>query len=380
MRMRIVHYSPGMRLELGGVVRAVLDWCSVLSTRGHEVILAAYDAPDVPADWDGSNGKPRLVPIPPASRPNGFVTAEAVRQWKELLTPGTVAHLHCPWTASNMQMSRAARRLGVPYVMSIHGLLNDWSMSRSPWKKRLFLAAGGRRYMRAAAKVHCTAESERRQVTQWLGDVPTVVLPYLMDLAAYLDGAESPAVKSGEPLLLFLSRLHEQKGVDILIDAAALLRAAGRQFKLAIAGSAMDPDYQKRLEAQVAHHQLGDIVQFVGFKTGAEKISLLRSADLFVLPTRHENLGLALVEAMAAGTPVLTTRGTDIWQEIAAAGGTISDNNPAALCAAIGKLLEDRAALAAAGVRGREWVLQRWNMEKLAADYEAMYAGIIARP
>jgi glycosyltransferase involved in cell wall biosynthesis len=378
MRMRIVHYSPGMRLELGGVVRAVLDWCSVLSARGHEVILAGYKMDDVPPDWNGTNGKPRLVSIPPASRPNGFVSADAVRLWEELLTPGTVAHLHCPWTASNMQMSRAARRRGVPYVVSIHGLLNDWSMTRSPWKKRLFLAAGGRRYLRAATKIHCTAESERRQIGRWLGDVPSVVLPLLVDLSPYQACGQSSAARNGEPLLLFLSRLHEQKGVDILIEAAALLRTTGRRFKLAIAGTTMDADYQKRLEAQIARHDLGDIVQFVGFVTGAEKIALYQSADLFVLPTRHENFGLALIEAMAAGTPVLTTRGADIWQEIAAAGGTISENNPAALCDAIVKLLADRPALAAAGRRERDWVLQKWNTEKLAADYEAMYAGIIA--
>jgi glycosyltransferase involved in cell wall biosynthesis len=375
--MRIIHYSPGMRLDLGGVVRAVLDECAVLSSRGHEVILVAYEAPDVPADWDGAHGKPRLVEIPRASRPNGFVSAQAVRIWSDLMTPGSVAHLHCPWTASNMQMSRAARKRGVPYVVSLHGLLNDWSMSRGWLKKRLFLAAGGKRYLRAARAIHCTAEAEQRQAARWLGDVPAVVLPYLVDLAPYAR-LQRPVTTGGEPSLLFLSRLHEQKGVDVLLDAAALLKNRGVRFTLSIAGTALDDGYRQMLQDRAAGHGLGESVRFLGLVTGPAKLSLLQSADLFVLPTRHENFGLALIEAMACGTPVLTTCGTNIWQEIEAAGGTIFDNNPAALCDAIVALLKDRAALAAVGERGRKWVLSRFDTAALAADYEAMYAQLIS--
>src|ERR1700722_7971586 len=158
--MRIIHYSPGMRVSLGGVVRAVLDWCGVMAGRGHEVVLVVYDAPDLPADWDGSEGKPRVVNIPKASRPNGFVNGEAVRIWEEVLAGGGVAHLHCPWTASNMQMSRAARKRGVPYVVSIHGMLDEWPMGQGRWKKRLFLLGGGRRYLELADRLHYTAEGE----------------------------------------------------------------------------------------------------------------------------------------------------------------------------------------------------------------------------
>jgi hypothetical protein len=74
---------------------------------------------------------------------------------------------------------------------------------------------------------------------------------------------------------------------------------------------------------------------------------------------------------------VLTTRGTDIWQDIVAAGGTITEYTPEAICASLDKLLEDRASLAAQGQRGREWVMQNLNTEKLAGDYERLYAEVI---
>jgi len=382
-RLRIIHYSPGMRLELGGVVRAVLDWCTVLASRGHEVILVAYDSPDVPSDWNGQNAKPKVIRIPAASRPNFFVPKQAVKIWRDVLAAGGVAHLHTPWTASNLQMSRIAREMGVPYIVSIHGMLDDWSMSQRGLKKRLFLTMAGRRYLRAAARLHYTAETERQQAQPRVPGSNGIVIPYLVDLAPFqsLPGPEPahaafPALAGDEPKLLFLSRLHEQKGLPLLIDAAALLRQKGRQFKLLVAGTG-SAEYERQLREQTRKLNLENVVSFLGLVTGVEKISLYQSADLFILPTRQENFGLVLIEALAAGAPVVTTRGTDIWQDIASAGGTIVDSTPAAISAALDRLLEDRASLPAIGRRGRQWVMENLNTEKVAAGYERLYVEVL---
>src|SRR5262249_39829970 len=173
------------------------------------------------------------------------------------------------------------------------------------------------------------------------------------------------------PTLLFLSRLHKKKGVDILIDAADLLRKSGRAFKVIIAGSAADADreYESKLRGQVKRLNLEDTVRFVGLVTGAHKLSLYQAAELFVLPTLQENFGLVLIEAMAAGTPVLTTRGTDIWGEIISCGGNISENTPSALCSAMLKLLTDPLALAQSGQSSRALVMNRFNVDCLAGEY-----------
>jgi glycosyltransferase involved in cell wall biosynthesis len=376
--LRIVHYAPGMRLALGGVTRAVLDCCGVLAGRGNQIVLATHDAPDVPPDWDGSPGKPSVVHLPLPRRPNGLLSEQAARAWAELLTPGSVAHLHTPWNAANLQLSRICRRLGVPYVVSIHGMLDDWSMAQSGLKKKFFLFAGGRRFLNSAAQIHFTAAAERDQAARWIDVTRAAVLPYLVDLEPF---KTLPDVqRAGLPTVLFLSRIHEKKGLHHLIAAAALLRDSGRSFKLIVAGAAapQDHEYESRLHQQVTELKLESIVHFAGLVTGREKIALYRSADLFVLPTQQENFGLVLIESLAAGTPVLTTRGTDIWREIASAGGTICDDSPPVLSAAMATLLNDRPALAAAGQRGRDWVMQRFNMDHLAAEYENLYASVIA--
>jgi glycosyltransferase involved in cell wall biosynthesis len=385
MHLRIIHYSPGIRLELGGVVRAVLDWCTILKNHGHDVVLATFDSPDIPADWNGAADKPTVVMLPPAYRPNGFVPKECVRQFEELLTPGSVLHMHCPWTASNMQMARAARKRGVPYVVSIHGMLDDWAMAQRTLKKRLFLAAGGRRYLQRAAHIHYSAAAERDQAMKWISRAKPVVLPLMMDLGPFekLPGPEAARVRfkinPDVPLMLFLSRIHPKKGLHVLMDALALQTGAAKESQLIIAGTSApaDKEYDTQLRQQIERLGLRDRVYFAGMVTGTDKISLYQAADMFVLPTFQENVGLVLLEAMAAGTPVLTTRGTDIWQEIQQAGGTISDNTPAALCESLKVLLADRAALKQSGERARQWVLEQFNEDKLTAEYEAMYSQVI---
>ncbi len=113
---------------------------------------------------------------------------------------------------------------------------------------------------------------------------------------------------------------------------------------------------------------------------GIEKISLYQACDLFVLPTHQENFGLVLPEAMACGTPVITTRGVDIWPELESGGATIVDGTPEAIARAIKDLLSDPEALAARGERARRFVCDWLNPTDLAARYEAMYRDAIADP
>jgi glycosyltransferase involved in cell wall biosynthesis len=282
-------------------------------------------------------------------------------------------------------MSWRARRRKVPYIVSIHGMLDDWSMSQRTLKKQLFLAAFGRRYLSSAARIHLSAAAESDQALKRLPAAKPAVIPCLVDLSPYqhLPGPQIAqgkfAIDKATPTLLFLSRLHEKKGVHTLIDAAALLQRRGRMFRLIIAGPAAkaDRDYEKRLHEQARRLGLEKTVVFVGLVSGTEKISLYQASDLFVLPTHQENFGLVLVEAMVCGTPVLTTRGTAIWQEITSAGGTIAQNSADAFAQEIERLLEDRAALAESGRRARQWMMQWLNVDRVAAEYERLYEQVL---
>jgi glycosyltransferase involved in cell wall biosynthesis len=387
----IVHYLPHIYFARGGVVKAVLDCCKVLAARGNSVTLATFDAPDVPAGWDGSPGTPRVMHLS-AARATGFLPKKALDQWRSLTEPlerhrGVVVHLHTPWLLSNTQIARSCRNRGIPYVVSIHGMLDDWSMAQKSLKKRAFLRLGGFCFLRRASSLHYSALAERDQAQRWVQHPHPVVLPNILDLSPFqtLPGPQLARDRFGLekdiPVVLFLSRLHEKKGVHLLIEAARLLRSRDCSFRLLIAGPAAPADsrYEKGLHDAVERLGLGARVRFLGMVKGDEKVSLYQAANLFVLPTLQENFGIVLIEAMCAGTPVLTTRGTDIWKEIESAGARICEADPAVIATAISKLLGDPPALAEVGAQLRSWATRRFDAQVLGGEYEKIYSNIASR-
>ncbi len=375
--MKILHYKPTIRLEEGGVVRAVLDLCTEMANAGHEVTLATGDATDAPAAWkEGEPGYPTLLHTPPRGSP--AKSAELLRA----IADADVVHLHAVWQPDNLALARACHRAGTPYVVSIHGMLDDWTIAQKHAKKRLFLALGGSRFLARAAVVHATAEAERTQATKWIGGAPAEVVPLLFDLSDFADlpgtgpaVARFPQLDRDVPRLLFLSRIHEKKGVDRLLRAAAILRDRGIAFQLLIAGTGDEP-YVSRVRALRDQLGLQNHAEFLGFVSGIEKVSLYQASTLFVLPTSQENFGFVYFEALASGCPVVTTKGTDTWPEIEqSGGGIIARGDPEPFADAIaGLLAEGDAAIAERARCAREWTLEFFQPARIVAAYEALYA------
>ena len=387
--MKIVQYMSRMKLEDGGVVRAVLDLCGALAARGHDVTLLACDSSDVPLTWhSGGDGLPRVHTVQGRSGPLPRLTQPATLDAQRIIQQADVLHLHVPWDPICIQLGRIARQAGVPYLVGIHGMLDDWSMKQKSLKKRLYLATKGRRFLEQAAAVHCTAQAEREQSEKWYPKGRPVVLPLIFDLEEYIDlpgpqlarqAFASVIPSTDEPVLLFLSRLHPKKRVDLLIEAAGELRRRGVSFKLLIAGTGDEP-YEAQLRQLVKERALTEEVAFVGFVTGKEKVSLYQAAHLFVLPTNQENWGFVLLESLACGTPVITTKGVDIWPELESTGGAvIADASPDAIADAIVALLSDDPRRQSMGVKGRDWVLRNLTVERVLDRYEQLYREISAR-
>ncbi len=115
--------------------------------------------------------------------------------------------------------------------------------------------------------------------------------------------------------------------------------------------------------------------------SGHEKLSLYQASDVFVLPTYQENWGFVLIESLACGTPLVTTRGVDIWSELESSGGAvIVDAEPGALATTIRSLLEDDGRRQEMGSRGRSWVLRTLHTDRVIDRYEALYRSLATFP
>lgn len=363
-------------------MRAVLDLAGALARAGDDVVVATFDATDVPDAWRaGGTGLPRVATLPTPALPGAWFARSQRGALREAVAGADVVHVHAMWTPSNAQVAAVARSMEIPYVLTPHGMLDDWSMAQRRAKKVLYLALAGRKMLRHAAAVHCTASAEAQQAGRWFNN-RTEVAPVLFDLGPYrtLPGAGAserafPMLERGAPVALFLSRLHEKKRPQALIEAASVLRDRGVDVTVAIAGSG-EPALEASLRGLVERFGLADRVFLLGMVRGEEKVSLLERADVFVLPTSQENFGIALVEAMACATPVVTTKGVDIWPELAESGGAtiIERADGAAVAGAIEGLLRDGARLRAMGDAARAWALRELDERAVVGRYREMYA------
>ncbi len=388
--MRILHYVASTDSRLGGVPRFVLDACRVMREQGHQTVLATCDTTDTPPEWlDASlraEQRPEVIKVDPRGFAGDLLTSAAMATLREQLSRCDVLHLHCVWSLANMQLARAARAMGVPYIVTTHGMLDEWTVNQSALKKRAYMLLGGRRMLAQASAVHCTAEAEYEQSRRFFPKTRCAIVPYVMDLSPYRDLPGRALARerfaflraTNEPVVLFLSRLHYKKGIEFLLEGAADLLRRGVKAQFAIAGTG-DDGYVQRLKDLAQSLGIADRVHFIGQVKGAEKFSLYQNADAFVLPTSQENFGLVLIEALACGTPVVTTRGTDIWRDVERSGGaTIVNQASNEIADAVQRMIEDPAQQRAMGSAARPWVFKTYDESVLAPRFATLYTQVAA--
>lgn len=392
--MRIVQYLSRFRSRDGGVPRAVLDLSALLSGRGHEVVVLCGGAELVPESWprgssDGFHGNaapdapadrtPRVVELSPWNALGRSTSADR-SAIEDAVRWGDVVHLHVPWDRRHRIFAAAARRAGRRYLLTPHGMLDRWTLGHRPLRKRCFLALGGRRVLEEAAVIQCNSVSEAEQSRDCASRAQFAVAPLAVDLASCHSIPDLPdAAAEAPPRLLALGRLDPIKGLEVVIAALRLLQSRGVTATLEVAGEG-PPEYVADLRAAAGESL--PLVRFHGHVSGERKRALLGSVDLLVHPSFHENFGVALVEAMAAGRPVVTTTGVNIAPELVESGGAVAvvPGEPHAFAAAIEAMLADRAELRRRGAAAREWTRRVLAPEAIGATYEALYRGVIDGP
>ncbi len=385
--MRILHYLPSLSLTKGGPVRAVLDLTSGFAARGHHVTLLTCDRGDAPSQWDGADTSKPVVTVLPAPEINSQPFAASHKAIAAAcVDQAHIVHVHGVWNYSNAQLGRMARARGKPYLVSLRGMLDDWSVQQKALKKRFFHCVFVKAHLERAGAVHCTAQAELDQSGRWFPKGRGVVIANLLDLNPFrsppgpgLAREKFPILTNGRPNVLFLSRLHYKKGVEVLIQAASRLRESGVHCNVILAGTG-DAQYASAMQNLVGELELDEYVHFVGHVGGPLKVSLYQACDLFALPTSQENFGFVFPEALASGTPIITTTGVDIWRELKDGGGaSIVERTPDAFAAEIKALIEDPVRLARMKEATKPFVFRTYDEKTLMDQYEGLYKELAGR-
>lgn len=286
----------------------------------------------------------------------------------------TIIHDHGLWLPNNIASWRASLRLNLPLVVQPHGMLERGAFRYKKCIKSLFLKIYQRRILQDATVLVVTSKHEAEGCRRMGLRTPSVVVPIGIDLPQFSDDGRSPPLQnSNEKVLLFLSRLHPIKGLELLIDAWAAVRPSG--WKVIVAG-AEDEDvggYHNKLVERIRRLGLERNFEFLGEVFGDQKDKLFRSADLFILPTLSENFGVVVAEALSYGLPVITTTGAPWSDLVAYSCGWWTDAQVEALAKALHEATEiSDEKRKEMGLAGRKYVTRySWPMviERLIETY-----------
>jgi len=381
--LRISHYLVSLNPALGGMTAHVTDLAALTADSGLRVRLYSA-APDPRPETVGKRSRVEVIATGRPAFAGRAMSRSQVRRLASELADSDLVHLHGCWDPVSAQLAARLRKLRHPYIVTPHGMLDDWCMSQKSMKKRVFMILVGARYLAGAERLLYCAQGELEQSQRWTGGRPGVVIPAAMDLQpfAQLPGPEEAcrtiAGASGEgPVVLFLSRVDPKKGLEVLIDAMAELQRRGRTVPLIIAGPG-NKRYVDVLRQRAQDAGLASSTHFVGMVKGRAKVSLMQRASVFALSTKQENFGLVLTEALAARTPVITTKGVDIWPEIEAHhAGLICDRTPGSFADAIEQLLDEPELADQMGSNGREWVVRDLDASVLTAKFVSTYEAVV---
>ncbi|RCJ35189.1 hypothetical protein A6769_19060 [Nostoc punctiforme NIES-2108] len=386
-QLKILHYIPvyAPAWQFGGPVLSVSQLCEGLATIGHEVEVFTSNA--------GLNNQPELPLNQPVMRNGVKVTYFQQEPGMGIHCPGMeqaviararefdIIHITGVWQRTSGAACKAAKHQGVPYVVSPRGALGPYSWQQKTAKKILYYLWQERFNMTNAAGIHYTSKQELQECL-WL-KLPgkSFIIPNGLNTEFWQPALEeakiwrkSQNLSEDDFVLLNVGRLHHKKGLDLLPQALAPLR--NLNWRMVFVGG--DDDGTKaKLQQQFQAANLSDRVIFIERCEPKKLLAIYSAANLFVLPSRHENFGNVVVESLACGCPVLISDKVGLHDEVAEGGvGWVRSRVASEWTEAIGELIQFPSKMQTIKFKSRGWIENLFSIEKTSLHTANYYIKI----
>lgn len=373
--MRIAMFTNTYKPAINGIVTSISLFNQGLQDAGHEVHIFApkyneMDEEDEP-----------LVFRFPAIDLSEMVAAALPLPVKALLEPTVnglqpdIVHAHHPLLMGDMAAEFAEER-GIPLVFTFHSRFEEYVEHYAPFASNLFGTLVDRmvqRYLKRCTHVIAPSASVGRMIEQIAPDLPITILPTPIDLSVY-KGLQRDKVRSAYGLeqnevLLYIGRLSKEKNLPFLFDAFAQIHAARPNTRLLVVGFGPLED---SLKDWVEKNDLSQAVIFTGGVQHDKIPHYAAAGDLFLFASTTETQGLVLIEAMAAGTPVVSVKGMGQIEALSQGGGVIVEEDLNVFIQQVLALLMDKHALRRLATEARSAV-ERYSVARSVKALVGVY-------
>lgn len=387
--LRVLHVLWDLSISTGGPAIVVRSLLPELLSSGVRCALATTTASgdtNVPGE---ENDRSPLPDIPV----HRFATGAARRHWKghspalsafldSQLRDGRfdLVHVHEIWLYTNYAACRAAHRHGVPHIVTVHGEMDGPRLRKKRIRKWTYMRWVQSGLLRSADAVHALNSREAEGIRRIVKDARVFVLPFGVDCGVANDRSGLPGlyrrypVLRGAKVVLFLGRLDRIKGPDVL--ARGFVRACRRHPDAVLLFAGPDYGAKAHVENVVRRAGLSNRVVFAGTIDGPTKAAALAAANVFALPSYSEGFSSSVLEALAAGVPVVISEPCAFPRVEEEAAGLVVPIEERSVASAIDRLLSDRDLREAMGKKGKA-LAREYSWPGLAARMADRYRAVV---
>jgi glycosyltransferase involved in cell wall biosynthesis len=304
-----------------------------------------------------------------------------VKELKKIIKEYELVHITAVWNFPVLAVSYFAKRFNKPYIISTRGVLHREALSsKSGFIKKIYFKLFAEKYLKQASGIHYTTGVEREESELIIKNKNGFVVPNGIDIWQVKNDVETDILeKAGignKKYLLILGRIHRIKGFDILIPAVKNILEKEQDVYLVIVGN--DSGYMEEIKKLAVELKIQNKIIFTGAVAGEDKWCLYKNALMFVLPSYSENFGMAVVEAMACGTPVIISDKVGIYKEVEDSdAGLIVKTEVDSLYFAINKLLAAEELRKRIAANGKKLVKEKYSIDKAAEQMIEQYKQLI---
>ncbi|MEY8240371.1 MAG: glycosyltransferase [Cycloclasticus sp.] len=346
-RVAIIHVVESIDDNYGGPARSIPMLCKGLGEEGFHNVVVSVDSSSARNTLLKLEGIEWLKARPSTIKIGYFsINLQKLLKQKILALQSqnyrVLVHLHSVWSYPSVVVYKVCTSLNIPYILTPRSSLQISSLKKSRLIKTIVGTVFIKKLIANAFIIHVTCKSEEKDFYQNFKHDNLVLIENGLDFSEFHDlptkeeSIEYFSLANKGKCILFLSRLSERKGLDLLYDAFQIIKSSGlSDWQLLIAGPNEDVEIINSIQKKSLEDGISKSVHYVGMLRGRERLMAFSAADLFVLPTKFENFGMSIAESLAAGLPVITTKDTP-WEGVTKLGfGCIASRDSSSLVDAI---------------------------------------------